>query len=156
MKNLSKRAKEIIGQIKYATIASVSENGLPWNAPVFTAFDEQYNFYFGTHKDSQKAKNIRANGRVFLVIYDSTVPVGTGEAVYIKASAQEVSDPSELRRIFELLKERRKATYWGFAALDANGPIRLYKATPEQAWMNDAGSKNGHYIDTRTKIRLRD
>lgn len=153
-KDLSKRAKEIISRIQYVTIASVTEDGLPWNSPVFTAYDENYNFYWGTHKDSQKAKNIRTNNNVFLVIYDSTVPSGMGEGVYIKATAQELTVPDEVKRIFELLKSRHATVFWDFAAVEEDGPIRLYKATPQQAWMNDDGKKNGHYIDIRTEIAL--
>lgn len=154
MKDLSKRAKEIIAKIEYVTIASVTEEGLPWNSPVFTAYDEDYNFYWGTHLGSQKAKNIHANSNVFLVIYDSTVPSGTGEGVYIKASAQQITDPAEVKRVFELLKSRHATSFWDFAAVGEDGPVRLYKATPQQAWMNDGDRKNGHYIDTRTEIQL--
>ena len=153
-KDLSKRAKEIIHTIQYVTIASVAEDGLPWNSPVFTAYDEDYNFYWGTHLDSQKAKNIRANGNVFLVIYDSTVPSGTGEGVYIKATAQQISDPIEVKKVYELLKNRHATSFWDFAAVGEEGPIRLFKAVPQQAWMNDDGRKNGHYIDVRAEIEL--
>lgn len=154
MKDLSKRAKEIIEQIEYVTIASVDGDGMPWNAPVFTAYDEEHNFYWGTHKDSQKATNIRNNPNVFLVIYDSTVPSGTGEGVYMKADAKELSDSSEVRRVFEVLKTRHATSFWDFKALSGEGPIRLYKATVKQAWMNDGDRKNGHYIDARTEVNL--
>lgn len=55
--NLSQRAKKIIATIKYITIASVDENVMPWNAPVFAAYDADYNFYWGTSSTSQKAQN---------------------------------------------------------------------------------------------------
>ncbi len=155
MKDLSKRAKEIIKKIEYVTIASVTEDGMPWNSPVFTAYDENFNFYWGTHADSQKAKNIRANGNVFLVIYDSTVPSGTGEGVYVRALAQQITDQDEVKRVFELLKSRHATSFWDSEAVSEEGPIRLFKAVPQQAWMNDDGQKNGHYIDVRTEITLR-
>ena len=152
-KNLSKRAKEIISKIEYVTIASVTEDGLPWNSAVFSAFDSNYNFYWGTHKDSQKAKNIRANKNVFLVIYDSTVPSGTGEGVYMQAVAYELNNMTEIKEAYKLLKTRHTAPFWEFKAIK-NGPIRLYKASPIKSWMNDGGEKNGHYIDIRTKIKF--
>jgi nitroimidazol reductase NimA-like FMN-containing flavoprotein (pyridoxamine 5'-phosphate oxidase superfamily) len=154
MKDLNKRAKEIIDEIMYVTIASVTEDGMPWNSPVFSAYDQDYNFYWGTHKDSQKAKNIHSNPNVFLTIYNSKVPAGTGEGVYIKATAKEVTNPDEIRRVFDLLKSRHATSFWDFAAVSDEGPIRLYKATPQQAWMNDDGRKKGHYIDIRTEIEL--
>jgi nitroimidazol reductase NimA-like FMN-containing flavoprotein (pyridoxamine 5'-phosphate oxidase superfamily) len=154
VKASSKRAKEIIKRIQYVTIASVTEDGMPWNSPVFAAYDENYNFYWGTHKDSQKAKNVRSTPNVFLVIYDSTIGAGMGEGVYIKAKAHEISDPEEVKNAFKLLKDRHEVTFWDFAAVENNGPIRLYKAIPQQVWMNDNGQKNGHYVDIRTEINL--
>lgn len=154
MKDLSERAKEIIEKIEYVTVASVTKEGLPWNSPVFTAYDEDFNFYWGTHADSQKAKNIRANGNVFLVIYDSTVPSGTGEGVYIRATAQQIVEPGEVKRVFELLRGRHATSFWDFAAVGEGGPIRLFKAVPQQVWMNDDGHKSGHYIDIRTEVTL--
>ena len=35
---LSARAKEIVEQIEYVTIASVDSDGMPWNAPVSVSF----------------------------------------------------------------------------------------------------------------------
>jgi general stress protein 26 len=154
MRDLSTRAKELIEQIEYVTIASVSHDGNPWNSPVFSAYDEEFNFYWGTHKDSQKARNIRDTGKVFLVIYNSTVPSGTGEGVYIKASAQQLVDPSEIKNAFELLKNRHEAPFWEFEAVQESGPIRLFKAVPQKFWMNDDGKKDGFYIDIRTEIKL--
>lgn len=153
MADLSKRAKEIIEKIEYVTIASVTEAGEPWNSPVFSAFDKDYNFYWGTHVDSQKAQNIRANGKVFLVIYDSTAPSGTGEGVYVQATAQELTDPAEIKQAFELLNNRHDPPFWEFAAIE-KGPIRLYKAVPQKVWMNDDGEKDGFYIDIRTEVTL--
>lgn len=154
MKDLSKRAREIIANINYITIASVTPDGLPWNSPVFSGYDKDYNFYWGTHKDSQKAKNIANNENVFLVIYDSTVPPGTGEGVYVKAKAQQIVDPQEVKETFNLLKNRHATDFWDYEAVGADGPVRLYKAVPEKVWMNDDGEKDGHYIDIRTEVKL--
>jgi len=85
------RAKTVIKKISYITVATVSEDGMPWNAPVFAAYDENYNFYWGTYRDSQKSKNIRHNKNVYLVIYDSNDPPGEGFGVYIKATAEELT-----------------------------------------------------------------
>jgi nitroimidazol reductase NimA-like FMN-containing flavoprotein (pyridoxamine 5'-phosphate oxidase superfamily) len=154
LKDLEKRAKEIIATIEYATVASVDNEGMPWNAPVFTAYDNSYNFYWGTYRDSQKAKNIRSNPNVFLVIYDSTVASGTGEGVYIKATAKELSNPKEVDVAFELLVSRYGKPFWEAAASSEEGPIRYFRASPKQFWMNDESNINGHYIDIRTEISL--
>jgi hypothetical protein len=90
MKTLTPRAQEIIDRILYVTIASTSKDGQPWNSPVFSAHDEHYNFYWGSHLGSLHSQNIKATGRVFLVIYDSTVEAGQGEGVYVQARCSEI------------------------------------------------------------------
>ena len=70
-------AKHIIHKTIYLTIASITPQGLPRNTPVYSAFDEDYNFYRASRKDNQHSKNLRENKDAFLVIYDSTVAEGT-------------------------------------------------------------------------------
>ena len=114
----------------YITIASVDSDGNPWNSPVFSAHDSEYNFYWGSHKGSQHSKNIAENQNVFLVIYDSTIPAGEGEGVYIKAEAIQIPVTKEL---YELLRTRHQpADFWEYEQLSAEAPISLYKAIPKQ------------------------
>ena len=74
-----KKTKKIIENIIYITLATVDANGNPWNSPVFAAFDEKYNFYWRSAKDAMHSQNIRTNNKVFIAIYDSTIPFGAGE-----------------------------------------------------------------------------
>ena len=140
--------EEIIEKVTYVTVASVDEQGQPWNTPVFCAYDKGKNFYWGSHRNSQHSKNIRANGRVFLVIYDSTVPAGEGEGVYVKATARELDEPAEIETAHALLQNRRPVPYWRLEEVQGKAPVRLYKATPEKMWLNDGGQVDGTYIDT--------
>jgi uncharacterized protein YhbP (UPF0306 family) len=153
----NKRAAEIIKEILYITIASVSQDGQPWNSPVYSAFDKDLNFYWFSDKNSQHSQNARANNKVLLVIYNSTVPEGTGEGVYIKAVVSELNSPEEILAAKGVLdkragkaKERDAENYMGDATL------RGYKATPIQAWMNDDDKdENGNYVrDIRVEVSL--
>ncbi|HUD11173.1 MAG TPA: pyridoxamine 5'-phosphate oxidase family protein [Candidatus Saccharimonadia bacterium] len=151
----ARRARQIIDQVAYATVSTVSPEGMPWNSPVFTAFDADYTFYWGSHRDAQHSRNIRANGRGFLVVYNSMVPPGQGEGVYIEASCAELVDEAEKRRAHELIRLRRlPIPYWKLEQVLGDTPIHLYRAVPQIVWMNDEGSRDGHYIDTRTEISL--
>lgn len=148
------RAKAVIKKISYITIATISEDGMPWNAPVFAAYDKNYNFYWGTYRNSQKSKNIRYNKNVFLVIYDSNDPPGEGFGVYIKATAEELTDLKEIEFAYKLLWDRHVVPYWKLEQVQNDAPIRLYKATPEKVWVNGERRENDHYIDTRIEIKL--
>lgn len=150
----SEKAKAIIAKIPYITIATISEDGMPWNAPVFAACDKNFTFYWGTYRDSQKSKNIRANKNVFLIIYDSTVWPGKGEGVYIKATAEELNDSKEIEVAHKLLWDRHVVPYWRLEQVQGDAPIRLYKAIPEKVWMNGEGEVDGNYIDIRVEVKL--
>lgn len=153
----NKRAAEIVKEILYITIASVSADGQPWNTPVYSAFDKDLNFYWFSDKNSQHSQNVRSNDKVLLVIYNSTVPEGTGEGVYVKATVSELNDPEEILAAKALLdervgkeKERNAENYMGDAVL------RGYKATAIQVWMNDDDKdENGSYVrDIRVEVTL--
>lgn len=149
-----KRAKEIIEKILYITIATVAKDGTPHNSPVFSAYDKDYNFYWGSHRDSQHSKNIKNNGKVFLVIYDSTVEAGTGKGVYVKARAVELEKPNEIASAHHLLQSRRPVPFWKLEQVQGDAPIRLFKAISEKFWVNEDGDKDGNYIDMREEIDL--
>jgi general stress protein 26 len=129
----NKRAAEIIKEILYITIASVSSDGQPWNTPVYSAFDKDLNFYWFSDKNSQHSQNVRSNNKVLLVIYDSTVPEGTGEGVYVKAIVSELNTPEEILAAKAVLDERvgkekeRNAENYMYDAV-----LRGYKATALQ------------------------
>ena len=149
------KAKEIIKKICYITITSVDEDGMPWNAPVFCAYDEDYNFYWGSARNSQKSKNIKTNKNIFLAIYDSTIAPGKGEGVYIKAVATELNDPREIEIAHKLLQDRHNGTFWKLEKLIGDAPVRIYKAAPQKVWINGEGEENGCYIDTRIEVDLK-
>jgi nitroimidazol reductase NimA-like FMN-containing flavoprotein (pyridoxamine 5'-phosphate oxidase superfamily) len=152
-----KRAVEIIKNIKYVTIATASKDLQPWNSPVYSAFDHDLNFYWFSDKNSQHSTNIRDNKEVFLVIYDSTAPEGTGEGVYLQARAVELEDETETMSALQVMddrvgknKDRNYQDYSGEAVL------RGYKATPYKIWMNgDELDENNQYVrDIRIEIPI--
>ncbi|HTE22270.1 MAG TPA: pyridoxamine 5'-phosphate oxidase family protein [Candidatus Limnocylindria bacterium] len=106
----NKRAKEILQKIIYATIATASKDGKPWNSPVRHTYDKDLNIYWFSDKEGHHSRNVRQNENVFIVIYDSTVPEGQGEGVYFEAKAYEVNDPEEIRHA-RLIKKARTRTH---------------------------------------------
>lgn len=151
------RAKAIIHQIKYITIASVTPEGKPWNSPVFAAFDEHYNFYWNSWRENQHSQNIAYLPEVFLVIYDSTVAEGTGEGVYIQARVEVVTDKKEIESSRLLMQARKDKPSSKLRSSDeflGDYPRRVYKAIPQRIWMNGDGDVQGNYVDVRVELEL--
>jgi nitroimidazol reductase NimA-like FMN-containing flavoprotein (pyridoxamine 5'-phosphate oxidase superfamily) len=134
------QAKAIIKQVKYATLATVSGDGQPWNTPVFFAYDG-FTIYWGSYKDTQHSQNIAANGEVFVVIYDSTAEPGKGKAVYISADATALADIQENTRAIALLNDRYGKPYLAIEDLHGEKPHPIYKASPRQVWVTHAASR---------------
>jgi len=156
MSDLSDKAKEILHDVIYITIATVTPDGTPWNTPVYSAYDEDYNFYWVSDKNGQHSKNIRDNENVFIAVYDSNIPEGTGVGVYIKAKAIELSGKDKITKGLTALYTRKNKDSQKRTADEFLGsfPRRVYKATPEKCWINGAGEINGNFIDIRTEINL--
>ena len=148
----TERAKEILEKIIYATVATADKNGKPWNSPVRHVYDSDLNLYWFSDKSNQHSQNIRENEDVLIVIYDSTVPEGQGEGVYIEAKAKQVEDPEEIRKARQIKKGRNNDAPNDFM----DGAIRrVYKATPTRVWVNDAEVKDGIFLrDYRVEIPL--
>jgi len=151
-----KRAKEIIEKIIYITIASVTPEGKPWNSPVYSAYDkDSYTFYWVSPRATQHSKNIAENPDVFLAIYNSTVPEGTGEGVYVQAQASVVTDPKEMARAIYLLYTRKKKVLKDISCFLDLRPRRIYKAVPEKVWLNSTERIGDEDCDTRVEIKLK-
>ncbi len=154
--DMEEKAKKIIQKIIYITIATVTKDGNPWNSPVSSAYDNKYNFYWASDKNGQHSKNIRENPNVFLVIYDSTMPEGTGEGVYIQAKAYELTNETEIQHALDTGYKRKGESGHHHEPNEFLGefPRRFYKAVPEKFWMNGDGDVNGNYIDIRLEVNL--
>lgn len=139
-----KRAAKILNSIHYATIATVTNEGRPWNSPVAHVLDQNLIIYWASDKENQHSKNIRANGQAFIVIYDSTVPEGDGEGVYVQADVTELADPQEILHARRLKKGDNYTPKDGEFLGDE--VRRIYKAVPKAMWMNDAEIENGVFI----------
>ena len=147
-------AKGIIEKILYITIASVTPDGKPWNSPVYSAYDEKYNFYWISWTKNQHSKNINHNPNVFLSIYDSTVPEGTGEGVYVQGKAYELTDRTEIEFADELINKRVGDKGRNADLFLNKSPRRMYKVVPEKFWVMGRLVLDGQNVNNRIEIHL--
>src|SRR5439155_24731059 len=104
MSENSRLAQAILSQLAYITLSTATTDGVPWNAPVYAAFDEAYTFFWVSAKYARHSQNIRANQRIAIVVYDSTVPKATGKGVYMEARAYELTYRRECRQAIGCLR----------------------------------------------------
>ena len=147
-------AKDQLSRILYATVATCSDDGQPWNSPVYSAYDEDLNIYWASDVNAVHSQNIRANKRAFVVFYDSTVPEGTGQGLYFRCTATELQDPSDMAKGCEVLSTRvgkANASPDGFMNKSS---LRVYRAVPNEGWVNDDELIANRQVDVRIRIDL--
>ncbi len=154
LSDFSPIARKILETVSYASLATASAAAVPWNSPVFVAYDRRFTFYWISSPEAQHSRNIRENGKVFLVIYDSTARKGTGYGVYIAARAMEISEHDEMILAINLIYERKGESPKPVEDFSGDIPRRIYRAVPEKIWINTDGQVNGHHVDARVEVNL--
>jgi nitroimidazol reductase NimA-like FMN-containing flavoprotein (pyridoxamine 5'-phosphate oxidase superfamily) len=149
MSENTRLAQAILSQLASITLATATQDGVPWNAPVYAAFDEAYTFFWVSAKYARHSQNIRANHRIAIVVYDSTVLPGTGKGVYIEARAYELTDEQECREALACLR-RRGWEHPPSVDMVVGATLRgVYKAIPEKIWIN---TEDEHGLDGRVEV----
>ena len=127
---LSATARNLIDGNKYMTLATADPDGRPWASPVYYTPDGYTDFYWVSSPDARHSRNLAARPEVSIVVFDSTVPIGGAEAVYMSAHAAEVPD-DELPERCAIYSRPRFPGLHAFGPEDVRPPalIRLYRAT---------------------------
>ncbi|HEU5187951.1 MAG TPA: pyridoxamine 5'-phosphate oxidase family protein [Candidatus Saccharimonadales bacterium] len=148
----NEKAKAILDSVRFITVATVSAQGEPWNTPV-TAFRFKGSdaLYWASWRETQHSQNIRANGRAFIVAFDSTPANGkVGHAVYIEATATELTDESEVLQAALVFEGDKYKMSDGSQYLGEH-PLRMYKAVPNKIWINGDMHVGGFFVDVRVE-----
>jgi uncharacterized protein YhbP (UPF0306 family) len=124
----------IIQENIYCTIATSSLDGIPWITPVFFAYDEKFNIYWVSNKDSRHSTSIKENNKIAISIFNSQMPEGFGDGVYIEALVKELSEKKDIQEGIDVYNSR--ATIDSFRipsqeSVTGNNNWRIYKAIPK-------------------------
>ncbi|HEX7310782.1 MAG TPA: pyridoxamine 5'-phosphate oxidase family protein [Gaiellaceae bacterium] len=124
-------ARRIVDANMYMTIATADADGRPWVSPVWFAPRSEKEFLWVSSPDARHSRNIVVRSAIAIVIFDSTVPVGAAEALYIEAVATEVSsrDLDEAIATYSTRSQRHDAGAWVPANVLPPARLRLYRAT---------------------------
>ena len=151
---IHQKAAGVIKSIKYMNIASVTPEGEPWNSPVYCAYDKQLHFFWHSWKENQHSINVAQHPRVFVTLYDSTVPEGTGFGVYFQGTVSVVTDPAPLLHALTHMYQRTGKKALAIKFFLHTFPRRAYQFTPTKVWVNGDGKLNTQFIDIREELNL--
>jgi nitroimidazol reductase NimA-like FMN-containing flavoprotein (pyridoxamine 5'-phosphate oxidase superfamily) len=155
---LSDHAKSVIDANRYMALGTADESGHPWVSPVWFATEDYRNLHWVSSPDAKHSRNLAEHPEVAIAIYDSSVPVGGAQAVYMKGTARELTG-DELHAGLEIFdRVSRKDIGRGFGLDDVQGSalFRLYRATVSEHWVLIAGRdpERGSGVDRSEQVTL--
>ena len=132
-------ARGVIDANSYLTLATADGDGRPWATPVWFAERDGREFVWVSRPGTQHSRNIADRPEVALVVFDSTVAVGSATAVYIEAVAAEVAetDRADALAVFNARSVARGNPSWSKSAVTGGAQFRLYRATASRVWVLD-------------------
>jgi len=132
-------------------LGTADESGQPWVSPVYFASEKYREFYWMSSPDVTHSRNILARPQVSIVIFDSRVAAGTGQAVYMTAIAEELAG-ADIDLGLQIYNGRfQNPSEHGVLTIkaeDVQAPAlyRLYRATALEHWVLDPAGHPDHRI----------
>lgn len=131
--------RAIIDASLYMVLGTAGRDGMPWVSPVYFAPDGYQDFLWVSKPGARHSLNIAERPDVSVVVFDTSVPIGQGQGVYMPAVAQQLSGDEADRGI--ALFSRRSLAHGGVAwSVDDVGPSarhRLYRARATEHFVLD-------------------
>ena len=143
--DLREMARRVIDHNRYLVLGTVEPDGQPRLSPVFFTPARYRDFYWVSSPDAQHSHNVRERPDVQIVVFDSSRLPGDGEAVYLTATAHEVSAdelPGVVDEAFD--PDTRGARAFSVDELSGAGDLRLYVATATSYDVHVRGSHPTH------------
>ena len=132
-------ARHIVDANSYATLATADVDGRPWVTPVWFADRGLRQFVWVSRTTRRHSQNVAQRTEIALVVFDSTLPVGSASAVYVEAAAAEVPahELADALAVFNAKCEASGLSTWDKSKVSGEAPHRLYLATASQVWVLD-------------------
>jgi nitroimidazol reductase NimA-like FMN-containing flavoprotein (pyridoxamine 5'-phosphate oxidase superfamily) len=111
---LNDLARAIINSNRYMVLGTADQAGHPWVSPVWFASEDYAHFHWVSSPDARHSRNVAARPEVAIAIFDSTVPVGGAQAVYMSGRTEELTG-TELERGIEVFGRLSEAATLSWA-----------------------------------------
>jgi hypothetical protein len=131
-------ARGIVDGNSYMTLGTADADGEPWASPVWYAAASYREFFWVSKPGARHSQNIAVRPEVSIVIFDSTVPIGTGKAVYMAARAEEVTAVTEIERGMSIFSRRsleHGGREWTPDDVGVTTRLRLYRGTASEQFV---------------------
>lgn len=161
MSTLADTVRAIMDANRYLVLGTADQMGAPWVTPVYFAHDGYRDFLWVSARGAAHSRNIADRPEVSIVVFDSQVEPGSGQAVYAAATAAEETDLDRWLGFYPG-DPGRGGRPIPPGQLRPPAPYRLYRARVTQYWTlcaREPGTvcaPHGQAFDHRTHVPLLD
>jgi uncharacterized protein YhbP (UPF0306 family) len=151
-------ARSVIDANRYMALGTADEAGHPWVSPVWFASEDYRNFHWLSSPDAKHSRNLAARPEVAIAIFDSSVPVGGAQAVYMKGLAMELTG-AELEQgleVYDRVSREDVGRAFGLDDVQGSALFRLFRATVSEHWVLIPGRDpdRGSGVDRSERVPL--
>ena len=141
-------AREIIDTALYLMLATADADGRPWSSPVYFAHDDCRAFFWVSSPEARHSHNIAVRPEVGISVFDSSAAIGTGQGVYMSATAEELVGPGARHAIevFSRRSLRHGGRTWTLDDAQGDSGMRLYRAVAADHWILAKDGRPDHRI----------
>jgi nitroimidazol reductase NimA-like FMN-containing flavoprotein (pyridoxamine 5'-phosphate oxidase superfamily) len=128
-------ARSILDSGSYVVLATADANGVPWASPVWFATEDYRQLYWVSYPGARHSQNIAVRPQLAMVVFDSTVPPGTGQGVYMTGTAELLGDPAAIEHgigVFSRESVRQGGAEWRPERITGEARLRLYRASVQE------------------------
>ena len=125
-------ARMILDTGTYVVLATSDAEGEPWASPVWFAKEHYRQLLWVSHPGARHSQNIAVRPQIAMVVFDSTVALGTGQAVYMTATAEQVNDPGAVEHgigVLSRVSVSQTGEEFGLDQVTGDARLRLYRAS---------------------------
>jgi pyridoxine/pyridoxamine 5'-phosphate oxidase len=136
-------ARDVIDSNSYMTLGTADAAGLPWVSPVWFATADYREFFWVSDPERRHSRNLAERPQLSIVIFNSQVPINSGQAVYISAVADrpEGSEQDRGLEVFSDRSEAQSARRWTSADVTGDASLRLYRAIAAEHFVLGEGDE---------------
>jgi nitroimidazol reductase NimA-like FMN-containing flavoprotein (pyridoxamine 5'-phosphate oxidase superfamily) len=139
-------ARRILDTNRYMVLATAGGEGRPWASPVYYAPEGYGELFWVSRPGATHSRNIAERPSIAIVVFDSQAAIGTGQGVYMSATAEQVTG-EELERgieVFSRVSQRHGARPWTTEDVTPPAELRLYRASVTEHSILDPTVYPGH------------
>ena len=151
-------ARSVIDANRYMALGTADGAGNPWVSPVWFASEDYRSFHWVSSPDAKHSRNLAAHPGVAIAIFDSSVPVGGAQAVYMKGVAEQLTGAGleQGLEVFDRVSRRDIGRGFGLDDVRGSALFRLYRATVSEHWVLVRGGDpdRGSGVDRSERVSL--